>query len=54
MLFAPYVRFRILSWDGFVTSYWEIAAHSAYDTFSLYCVNLGSSRLGIGVGVSFL
>ena len=32
MLFEPYVRFHLLSYV-WVTDYWEIAAHSAYDMF---------------------
>ena len=50
MLFEPYVRFHKLSSVNCVAAYWEIAAHSVKDMFSMYSyliVNLVFSRLGI-------
>ena len=40
-----------------MATYWEKAAHSAYDMFSWYkflIVNLVFSHLGFGVGIFFL
>ena len=45
-----------LSSGNCVAAYWEIAAHSAYDMFSMYkylIVNFVFPTLVFGVGISF-
>ena len=51
-----YVFIFYLSSGNWVTAYWEIAAHSAYDMFSKYkclIVNLIFPTSVFGVGIFF-